>query len=137
MLTKELVDFIIPALGGSGNHLHAIDLVKEPDQDTGSEVMNDGCGMDSGVQLGFYDLEFEFSHILWEIIVRADVGIGKPSGGFCSGIGTEEGSLEVFDEVIVESEGGIVQGCLGVDCCPAFGRSFGHEQESITNFLVI
>ena len=48
------------------------------------EVVDYCCGMSGGVEFGFDDFELEFPHILWEIVVIADSGIGKPSGGFCS-----------------------------------------------------
>ena len=28
------------------------------------------------------DFEFEFPHILWEIVIIVDAGIGEPGGGF-------------------------------------------------------
>ena len=48
------------------------------------EVVDDGCGMDSGVKFCFDDFELEFSHILWEIIIVVDSGISEPGGGFSS-----------------------------------------------------
>ena len=63
------------------------------------EVVNDGGSVDCRVQLGFNNFEFKFPHILWEIIIIVDTGIGEPGGGFSSRVGTLESGLEVFDEV--------------------------------------
>ena len=70
------------------------------------EVVDDGDCMGSGVEFGFNDFELEFSHVLWEIVVVVDTGIGEPGGGFCGGVGALEGDLEVFDKVGEGSEGG-------------------------------
>ena len=40
------------------------------------EVVDDCCGMGSGVKFCFNNFELEFPHILWEIVVVADSGIG-------------------------------------------------------------
>ena len=54
--------------------------------------------MGGGVEFHFDDFELEFSHVLWEIVVIADTGIGEPGGGFCGGICALEGSLKIFDK---------------------------------------
>ena len=67
----------------------------------------DDCGsMGSGIELSFDDFEFEFFHVLWEVFVIADSGIGKPSSGFGSRVGVKEGGLEIFDEGREISKGG-------------------------------
>ena len=63
------------------------------------KVVDDGGSVGGGIQLGLNDFEFEFSHILWEIVIIADSGIGEPGGGFCSGVGALEGGLKIFDEI--------------------------------------
>ena len=68
--------------------------------------MDDGCGMGSRVEFCFDDFELEFSHILWEIIIVVDSGIGEPSGGFCGRVGTLEGSFKISDKVGEGPEGG-------------------------------
>ena len=68
--------------------------------------MDDGGSMGGGVELGFDDFELEFSHILWEIVIIVDSGIGEPGGGFSSGVGALEGGLEVFDKIWEGSKGG-------------------------------
>ena len=70
------------------------------------EVVDDCCGMGSGVKFSFDDFELELPHILWKIIVIADSGIGKPGGGFGSGVCTLESHLKVFNEVGEGPEGG-------------------------------
>ena len=64
--------------------------------------------MGSGVKLCFDNFELEFSHILWEIVIIVDSGIGEPGGGFSSGIGALEGGLEVFDKIWEDSKGGSI-----------------------------
>ena len=49
--------------------------------------MDDGGDMDSVVEFCFNYFEFEFSHILWKIVVIENMGIGQPSSGFCDGVG--------------------------------------------------
>ena len=68
--------------------------------------MDDRCGMGGGVEFCFNNFELEFSHVLWEIVIVADMGVGEPGGGFCSRVGALEGGLEFFDEVREGSEGG-------------------------------
>ena len=58
-------------------------------------------------------------------------------GGFCSRVGTLEGGLEIFDEVREGPKGEGIQGCLGANCSPAFGCSFCHEGEGISDLLVV
>ena len=68
--------------------------------------MDDCCGMGSGVKFCFNNFEFEFSHILWEIDVVVDSGIGEPSGGFCGRVGTLEGGFKICDKVGEGPKGG-------------------------------
>ena len=105
-LTEELVDFLVPSFGHSRNYFHAVNLVRKPDQDSSTEIMDNGGGMGSGVEFGFDDFEFEFSHIFWEIVVIVDMGVGEPGGGFCGRVGAVEGGLEVFNEIGEGSKGG-------------------------------
>ena len=45
----------------------------------------DDCGsVGGGVEFCFNDFEFEFSHVLWEIVIIVDTGVGEPGGGFGS-----------------------------------------------------
>ena len=81
------------------DYLHAIDVVREPDRDTSTEVVNDGGSMGGGVKFCFDDFEFKLPHVLWEIVIAVDSGISEPDSGFSSGVGVQEGGLEVFDEV--------------------------------------
>ena len=65
------------------------------------------CGsVDSGVEFYFHDFEFEFSHVLWEVVIVVDTGVGEPGGGFSSRVVTLEGGLEICDEVGEGPEGG-------------------------------
>ena len=70
------------------------------------EVVDDCCGMGSGVKFCFNDFELEFPHILWEIVIVADSSIGEPSGGFCGRVGTLESGFEICDKVGEGPEGG-------------------------------
>ena len=54
------------------------------------EIVDNSHGVGGGVEFCFDNLEFEFPHVLWEIVIVVDSGIGEPSGGFCSGVGTLE-----------------------------------------------
>ena len=63
-LAKELVDFLIPSFGCSGDYFHPIDSVREPDQNPSTEVVDNCCGMGGGVEFSFDDFELEFPHIL-------------------------------------------------------------------------
>ena len=132
-----MVDFLIPSLGCSGNDFHPVNSVREPDRDSSTEIVDDCHGVGSGVEFSFNDFEFELSHVLWEVVVIADIGVGEPGGGFCSGVGALEGGLEIFDEVGEGPKGGGTQGRLGANSGPAFGCSFCHEGEGISDLLVI
>ena len=68
--------------------------------------MNDCGSMGSGVKFCFNDCEFELSHVLWEVVIIADSGIGEPGCGFSGRVGAEEGGLEIFDKVREVSKGG-------------------------------
>ena len=68
--------------------------------------MNDCSGMDGGVEFSFDNLELKFPHILWEIVVIADSGIGEPGSGFSGGVCTLEGCLKIFDKVGEGPKGG-------------------------------
>ena len=105
LLTKELVDFLVPSFGRGGNHFHPINLVRRPDRDSSSEVVDDGGCVGSGVEFCFDDFELEFSHVLWEVVVISDMGVGEPGGGFSSGVGALEGCLEIFDEILEGAKG--------------------------------
>ena len=105
-LAKELVDFLIPSFGCSGDYFHPIDSIREPDRDPSMEVVDNCCSMGSGVEFCFNDFELEFPHILWEIVIIADSGIGEPSGGFSGGVCALEGGLKIFDKVREGPEGG-------------------------------
>ena len=82
-----------------GDYFHPIDLVRQPDQDSSTEVVDYCGGVGGGVKFSFDDFEFEFSHIFREIVVVADTGISEPGGGFGGGVGTLEGHLKIFDKV--------------------------------------
>ena len=99
--------------------------------------MDNSHGMGSGVEFCFNDFEFEFFHVLWEVVVIVDTGVGEPSGGFCGGVGALEGGLEIFDEVGEGPEGGDIQGGLGLNSGPALGCSFSHEGEDVSNLFII
>ena len=87
-LAKELVNFLVPCFGHSRDYFHSVDSVCKPDWDSGTEIVNNGCGVGGGVEFCFDNLEFEFPHVLWEIVVVVDTGVGEPSGGFGSRVGT-------------------------------------------------
>ena len=72
------------------------------------EVVDDGGSMDSGVKFCFNDFEFEFPHVLWEIVIAVDLGVGQPGGGFSGRVGTLEGCLEIFDKVWEGSKQGSI-----------------------------
>ena len=55
LLTKELVNFVIPAFGGGWDNLHAIDLIWEPDWDPSTEIVDDSCSMGGGIEFSFND----------------------------------------------------------------------------------
>ena len=105
-LTKELVNFLIPSLGCGGDYFHSVNSVRKPDWNSSMEVVDDGGSMGSGIQFVFNNFKLEFSHILWEIVIIVDSGIGEPGGGFSSGVGALEGGLEVFDKIWEGSKGG-------------------------------
>ena len=137
LLAEELVDFLIPSFGPSWNYFHAIDSVREPDQNPCSEVVDDGSSVGSGIKLHFNDFEFEFPYVLWEVVIIVDTSIGKPGGGLSSRVGALEGDLEVFDEVLEGSEGGSIQCMLGTDSYPAFCSSFSHKGDGISDLFII
>ena len=101
------------------------------------EVVDDHGSVSSGVKFCFDNFEFEFSHIFWEVVVVADTGISEPGGGCGGRVGTLEGCLEIFDEVGEGPKGGGVQGRLDANCGPAFGCSFCHEGEGISDLFVV
>ena len=136
-LAEELVYFLIPSLGRSRDYFHPIDSVREPDQYSGSEVVDDGGSMGGGVEFCFDDFEFEFPHILWEIVIIANSSVGEPSGGLGGGVHTLEGDLKFCDEIMEGSEGGGVQGRLSSNGSPTFGCSFCHEGEGISDLFVV
>ena len=76
LLTEELVDFGVTAFGGGWNYFHAVDSIREPDWNTSTKVMNDGCGMGSFVKFSLKDFNFKFSHILREVVVTVYSGVG-------------------------------------------------------------
>ena len=104
-LAEKLVDFLIPGFEGSGDNLHGIDSVREPYWYSSVEVVDDDGGVGGGVKFCFDNFEFEFSYVLWEVVIVVDTGIGKPSSGFCGGVDALEGFLEVCDKVGIASEG--------------------------------
>ena len=58
--------------------------------------------MGSGVKLCFDNFELEFSHILWEIVIIVDSGIGEP--GVMFGPGRVECRLHSSSRVLVNSQ---------------------------------
>ena len=66
--------------------------------------MDDGGSMGGGVELSFDNLELEFPHILWEIVIIADSSVGEPSGGFGSGVCALEGGFKVCDKILEGSK---------------------------------
>ena len=136
-LAKELVDFLVPSFGCSGDYFHPIDSVGEPDWNSSTEVVNNCGGMGSGIEFCFDDLELEFPHILWEIVVIANSGIGEPSGSLSSRVCALEGGLKIFDKVWEGSEGGGVQGHLSMNGSPALGCSFSHEGEGVSDLFIV
>ena len=68
--------------------------------------------MGGGVKFCLDNFELEFSHILWEIVDIADMGIGEPGGGFGSGVCAQEGCLKISDKVWESPKRGGVEGCL-------------------------
>ena len=85
-MAKELVGFLIPSFGCGGDYFHPVDSVREPDRNPSTEVV-DNCGsMGGGIEFCFNNFELEFPHILWEIVVVVNLGIGEPSGSFCGGV---------------------------------------------------
>ena len=68
--------------------------------------MDDGSGVGSGIEFCFYDFEFEFPHILWEIVIVANSSVGEPSGGFGGRVRALEGGFELRNKILEGSEGG-------------------------------
>ena len=101
------------------------------------EVMDDGGSMGSGVEFCFDDFELEFPHILWEIVVVVNSGVGEPRGGFGGRVCTLEGGLKICDKVLEGSEGGDIQGHLSTNGSPTLGCSFGHEGEGISDLFIV
>ena len=52
-LTKELIDFVIPSLGGDWNAFHPVDSIRRPYGDSCMEIVDDGGSMGGGVELSF------------------------------------------------------------------------------------
>ena len=61
--------------------------------------------MGSGVEFCFNDFELEFSHVLWEVVVILDMGVGAPGGGFGGRVGALDGCLDIFDEILEGAKG--------------------------------
>ena len=99
--------------------------------------MDDSGSMGGGVELSFNDFELEFPHILWEIVIVADLSVGEPSGGFGGGVCALEGGFKVCDKVLEGSKGGGIQGCLSSNGSPTFGCSFSHEGEGVSDLFVV
>ena len=59
------------------------------------EVMDDGSGMGGGIEFCLYDFELEFPHILWEIVIAANSGVGEPSGSLGSRVCALEGCFKI------------------------------------------
>ena len=93
--------------------------------------------MSGGIKLCFNDFEFEFPHILWEIVIVANSSVGKPSGGLGGRICALEGGFKFSDKVLEGPKGGGIQGRLSSDSSPAFGCSFSHEGEGVSDLFVI
>ena len=68
--------------------------------------MDNCCGVGGGVKFCFDNLELELPHVLREVVVVVDMGVGEPGSGFCGRVGTLECCLEVFDKIREGSEGG-------------------------------
>ena len=93
--------------------------------------------MGGGIEFCFNDFEFEFPHILWEIVVVVNSSVGEPSGGFGGGVCALEGGLKLCNKILEGPEGGGIQGRLSSNGSPAFGCSFSHEGEGVSNLFVI
>ena len=93
--------------------------------------------MGGGIEFCLNDFEFEFPHILWEIVIVANSSVGEPSGGFSGGVCALEGSLKICNKILEGSEGGGIQGCLSMNGSPALGCSFSHEGEGVSDLFVI
>ena len=93
--------------------------------------------MGGGIEFCFDDFELEFSHILWEIVIVVNSCVGKPSGGLGSGVCTLEGGFKICNEILEGSEGGDIQGHLSPNGSPAFGCSFCHEGEGVSDLFVV
>ena len=94
-LAKELVYFFVPSFGRSRDYFHPIDSVREPDRNSGSEVMDDGSGVGGGIEFSLDDFKFEFSHVFWEIIIAANSGVGEPSGSLGGRVCALEGCFKI------------------------------------------
>ena len=62
--------------------------------------------MGSGIKFCLDNLELEFPHMLWEIVVIADSGVGEPSGSLGSRVCALEGGFKICDKVGEGPEGG-------------------------------
>ena len=98
---QSIVDFSYHPLGT----VHPVNSVRKPDQDSSSEVVDNGGSVGSGVEFCFDNFELEFSHVLWEVVVISDMGVGEPGGGFSGGVGALDGCLEIFDEILEGAKG--------------------------------
>ena len=101
------------------------------------EVVDDSGGMGGGIKFCFNNFELEFPHILWEIVVVANSGVGEPSGSFGGGVCALEGGFKICDKVLEGSKGGGIQGRLSMNGSPALGCSFCHEGEGISDFFIV
>ena len=101
------------------------------------EVVDDSGGMGGGIEFCFNDFELEFPHILWEIVVIANSGVGEPSGSLGGRVCALECGLKICDKVLEGSEGGGIQGHLSTNGSPALGCSFSHEGEGISDLFIV
>ena len=93
--------------------------------------------MGSRIKFSFDNFELEFPHILWEIVIVADSSVGEPSGGFGGGVCALEGGLKLCNKILEGPEGGGIQGRVCLNGSPAFGCSFSHEGEGVSDLFVI
>ena len=99
--------------------------------------MDDSGSMGGGIEFCFNNFELEFPHILWEIVIVANSSVGEPSGGLGGGVCALEGGFKLCNKILEGPKGGGIQGCLSSNGSPAFGCSFSHEGEGVSDLFVI
>ena len=136
-LEMEVGSFLIPTSDSSGDIIHGLDSLHEPDGDSGRKVRGEGGGVFDFVVLGMNEVQLELIDVFLELLSSGNASSGEPVHGFLLGIGISKSPFKAGLKNGEGPEGLVGKTLLMADFGPHGSRPLLHVRQGVGNLPVV